>query len=86
VPAASTRLTTGQTGERGREVVEHLDPVHRAEGLVVAVHEAGRGLVVPVEEDAVGRALLVHVLLRLQEAAPLVAARAERRQTAIEAG
>ena len=68
-----------------RPLVEQLDALHGAVGLVVAVHEAGRRLVVPVQQQAVGTADPVRMLVAAQEALPLVVAGAERRQPAVEA-
>ena len=69
----------------GRPLVEELDALGRAVRLVVAVHEAPRRAVVPVEQQAVGPALVVRVLQPAQEAAPLVVAAAQRRQAPVEA-
>ena len=79
-------LTSSARRHPRRELVEQLDPVHRAVRVVVAVHEAGRRLVVPVQEQTRSdAALAVRVVLLAQEAAPLVLPGAERRQPAVEA-
>src|SRR5262249_32547175 len=71
-------------GTRG-VVAEYLHPLERAIRLIVAVHEARRGAIVPVEEQAVGTSDPVRMLALAQEALPLVLARSERGQPPVEA-
>ena len=59
--------------------VEQLDPVHRPVWLVVAVHEPGRRLVVPVEQQAVRPGDVVRVLVAAEVAGPFVVAGPDRR-------
>ena len=58
----------------GRELVEQLDAVDGPERRVVAVHEARRRLVVPVQQQPTRPADAARVLRAVQEAAPLVVA------------